>query len=62
MTAAVTAFEKTASTKFAAFECEVEFSTEIIVKSTRSRSAAAQLLDRSQAARLLAGGNVFPQL
>lgn len=60
-TAAVTAFEKTVSTKFAKFECEVEFSTEIVIRSARSCPAGAELLDRSRAARLLAGGNAFPQ-
>ncbi|GHJ84441.1 hypothetical protein NliqN6_0843 [Naganishia liquefaciens] len=59
--AAVTAFEKTASTKFAKFDCEIEFSTEIVIDSARTGSTGAELLDRSQAARLLATGNALFQ-
>ena len=60
-TAAVSAFEKTSATQFAKFDVEVEISNNIVISATRSRSTGAELLDRSEAARLLATGNAFPQ-
>lgn len=60
-TAAFSDFEKTSSTAFAKFEVEVEVSAKIVISSARSSSTGPEVLDRSQAAKLLGSGHAFPQ-
>jgi hypothetical protein len=60
-TAAFSDFEKTSSTAFAKYEVEVEVSAKIVISSARSSSTGPEVLDRSQAAKLLGTGHAFPQ-